>query len=75
VASLRRADIKATGHVGDHDAAQAIADALELFPADRVLVFAEGPYAPAYRDAVDPVATARRVGLPVQLVDSAARVS
>jgi hypothetical protein len=68
VASLQRAKIKATGHVGDHDAEQAIADALELFPAERVVVFARGQYAPAYRQAVDPVDTARRVGRPVQLV-------
>jgi hypothetical protein len=75
VASLRRAKIKATGHVGEHDAEQAIADALELFPAERVLVFAEGTSAPAYREAVDPVLTARRVGRPVQLVDGAAQAS
>ena len=42
VASLRRAGIKAAGHVGEHDMDQAIADALELFPAERVLVFADG---------------------------------
>ncbi|MEA2442840.1 MAG: hypothetical protein QOJ12_132, partial [Thermoleophilales bacterium] len=45
VASLRRAGIKAAGHVGEHDMDQAIADALELFPAERVLVFADGALA------------------------------
>ena len=75
VASLRRANIKAAGHVGEHNAEQAIADALELFPAERVLVFAHGRYAPAYRHAVDPVLTARRVGRPVQFVDGAAQAS
>jgi membrane protein implicated in regulation of membrane protease activity len=39
VASLRRASVKAAGHVGDRDAEQAVADALALFPADCVLVF------------------------------------
>jgi hypothetical protein len=75
VAALRRAGISAAGHVGEHDAEQAIADALELFPAERVLVFAQGPYAPAYRNAVDPDSTARRVGRPVELVDGAAQAS
>jgi hypothetical protein len=54
--------------VGDHDAAQAIADALVLFPAERVLVFAQPAYAAAYRDAIDPVA----VRLPVDIVEVAA---
>jgi hypothetical protein len=75
VASLRRAEILAAGHVGDHDAVQAIADALELFPAERVLVFAHGRYAPAYRRAVDPVDTARRIRRPVRLVDDAAQAA
>jgi hypothetical protein len=42
VASLRRAGINAAGHVGEHDTDQAIADALALFPAERVVVFADG---------------------------------
>jgi hypothetical protein len=54
VASLRRASVKAAGHVGDHDAAQAIADALVLFPAERVLVFAHPAYAADYRQALEP---------------------
>ena len=40
MASLRRVVGEATGHVGDHDAGQVVADELVLFPADRVLVFA-----------------------------------
>ena len=68
VASLRRASIRAAGHVGDHDAAQAIADALALFPAERVLVFAHPAYADAYRRAIDPAA----VQLPVDIVEVAA---
>lgn len=65
VASLRRASVKAAGHVGDHDAAQAIDDALALFPAERVLVFAHPAYAAAYRSAID----AATVGPPVDIVD------
>jgi hypothetical protein len=65
VASLRKASVKAAGHVGDHDAAQALADALALFPAERVLVFAHPGYADAYRQSIDP-ATLR---LPVEIVE------
>jgi len=65
VASLRQASVKAAGHVGDHDAAQAVADALVLFPADRVLVFAHPRYAAAYRTALDSDAAGR----PVSIVD------
>jgi len=68
VASLRRASVKAAGHVGDHDAAQAMADALALFPAERVLVFAHPAYAPAYRRAIGRAA----VRPPVDLVEVAA---
>jgi hypothetical protein len=49
VAGLRRAGIAAAGHVGDHDAACAVDDALFLFPAQRTLVFAHGPLADEYR--------------------------
>jgi hypothetical protein len=69
VASLRRASVKAAGHVGDHDAAQAIADALVLFPAERVLVFASPAYAAEYRHAVEPA----DVQLPVDIADVPAR--
>jgi hypothetical protein len=65
VASLRRASVKAAGHVGDHDAARAIADSLVLFPAERVLVFAHPAYSAAYRRAIDPAA----VDLPVDIVE------
>jgi hypothetical protein len=68
VASLRRASVNAAGHVGDHDAAQAIDDALALFPAERVLVFAHPAYAAAYRRAIDPAA----VRPPVDIVEVAA---
>ena len=49
VAGLRRAGIAAAGHVGDHDPARALDDALFLFPANRILVFARGRLADAYR--------------------------
>lgn len=49
VAGLRRAGVAAAGHVGDHDPARAVDDALFLFPAARTLVFARGRLADAYR--------------------------
>ena len=66
VASLRRASVKATGHVGDHDAARAVADALVLFPADRVLVFAHPRDAAAHRTAF----ASNVAGRPVSIVDA-----
>jgi hypothetical protein len=49
VAGLRRAGVAAAGHVGDHDPARAVDDALVLFAAQRTLVFAHGSLAGAYR--------------------------
>jgi hypothetical protein len=68
VASLRRASVKAAGHVGDHDATQAVADALALFPAQRVLVFATPEYADAYKRAIE----ADAVRPPLEIVELAA---
>jgi hypothetical protein len=65
VASLRQASVKAMGHVSDHDAAQAVADALVLFPSDRVLVFAHMRDAAAYRVAFN----SDVAGRPVSIVD------
>jgi hypothetical protein len=56
---------EATGHVGDHDAAQAVADALVLFPTDRVLVCAHPRDAAADRTAFD----SDVAGRPVSIVD------
>jgi hypothetical protein len=39
VASLRDADVEATGDVGESDPAQAIDDALATFAADRIVIF------------------------------------
>jgi hypothetical protein len=68
VAALRFLSVRAVGHVGDHDAAQALTDALVLFPADHALVFAHPTYAAGYRSAVDRM----RGGVPVDLVELAA---
>ena len=65
VASLRRRSVKAAGHVADHDGAQALEDALALFPAEHVLVLAHPHDADGYAHAV------RRadVEVPVHIID------
>jgi hypothetical protein len=65
VASLRRRSVKAAGHVGDHNGAQALEDALVLFPAEHVLVFAHAHDADAYRHAVKRA----NVQVPVDIID------
>jgi hypothetical protein len=65
VASLRRRSVKAAGHVGDHSGAQALEDALVLFPAEHVLVFAHPHDADAYRHAVKRA----NVRVPVDIID------
>jgi hypothetical protein len=65
VASLRRRSVNAAGHVGDHNGAQALEDALVLFPAEHVLVFAHPHDADAYRHAVKRA----NVQVPVDIVD------
>jgi hypothetical protein len=53
VAALRRAGIRAAGHVGDRHPEHAIEDALALFPAAKVVVIARGSEASVYREHVD----------------------
>ena len=65
VASLRRRSVKAAGHVGDHNGAQALEDALVLFPAQHVLVFAHPHDADAYRHAMKRA----NVQVPVDIID------
>jgi hypothetical protein len=65
VASLRRRSVEAAGHVGDHDGALALEDALVLFPAEHVLVFAHPHDADAYRHAVKRA----NVQVPVDIID------
>lgn len=65
VASLRGRSVRAAGHVGDHNGAQALEDALALFPAEHVLVFAHPHDADAYRHAVKRA----NVQVPVDIID------
>ena len=65
VASLRGRSVNAAGPVGDHNGAQALEDALVLFPAEHVLVFAHPHDADAYRHAVERA----NVQVPVDIID------
>jgi hypothetical protein len=65
VASLRRRSVRAAGHVGDHDGAHALEDALALFPAEHVLVFAHPHDADAYLRAVKRA----KVQVPIDIID------
>jgi hypothetical protein len=64
VERLDREGIQAAGDTGESDPAEAIQDALQTFPADRILVFAHG----AYREDVDETEIEERFGVPVTRV-------
>jgi hypothetical protein len=63
VEELGGAGIRATGDTGESDPMLAIQDALNSFPADRVLLFARGDS--GYREDVDPAEIEERFGVPV----------
>ncbi len=69
VAALRRAGVRAAGHVGDRNPAHAIEDALALFPAAKVVVIARGAEASVYREHVDPDAIRERTGAEVRVLE------
>jgi hypothetical protein len=73
VAALRAAGVNAAGQVGDRNPAHAIADALALFPAGRVVVVAHGLEADVYREHLDAerLRSERRVDLDVREVAAA----
>jgi len=64
VERLGEAGVSARGDTGESDPLDAIADALQTFAADRIVLFtrAEGE---RYREDIDPGEVSRRFGLPV----------
>src|SRR5947209_8999997 len=70
VDSLSEDGISANSDTGEADPAKAIEDALQTFPADRILIFTT-PGATHYREEVDPAELGRRYGIPVTLLDGA----
>lgn len=57
--------VPATGDTGEGDPADAIQDALQSFPADRIVLFTHADEKQRYREDVDPAEIEERFGLPV----------
>lgn len=64
VRELSEAGVAAGGETGESDPIQAVVDALQTFPAERVVVFTHGN-GERYREDVDEAELGERVGLPV----------
>ena len=69
VAALRRAGVRAAGHVGARNPEHAIEDALALFPAAKVFVIARGAEASVYHEHVDFDAIRERTGAEVRVLE------
>jgi hypothetical protein len=66
VQQLAAEGVRARGDTGESDPAQAIADALKTFPADRIIVFTHAEAeARRYREEIDDDELRERFGLPV----------
>jgi hypothetical protein len=63
---LGRAGIPAHGDTGDSDPLEAIEDALQSFPADRIVLFTRPDPDQRYREDTDPREVEERFGLPVE---------
>ena len=57
--------VSASGDTGESDPAQAIQDALQSFPAERIVIFSHGGEEEGYREDVDPAELQERFGIPV----------
>lgn len=64
VEQLGEAGVSASGDIGESDPMQAIEDALNTFPADRILLFTHGQDQ-GYREDIDETALRERFGIPV----------
>ncbi len=65
VRSLRDQGVEAHGDTGESDPVQAIQDALQTFPAERILLFTHAGEGQHYREDVDLDEVRERFGLPV----------
>jgi hypothetical protein len=66
VEQLGAEGVPATGDTGESDPLQAIQDALQSFPADRIVVFTHRGEDQLYGEDVDPAEIEERFGVPVQ---------
>jgi hypothetical protein len=69
VRSLEADGASASGDTGESDPETAVQDALQTFPADRIVVFAHTGEESGYREDVDPAVLEERFGLPVERVE------
>jgi hypothetical protein len=65
VEELGRAGVTATGDTGESDPGEAVQDALQTFPADRIVLFTHPESDQRYREDVDAGELQQRFGLPV----------
>jgi hypothetical protein len=65
VEQLGEGGVTATGDTGEGDPIEAIADALNTFDADRIVVFAHPDSQQRYREEIDVQELERRFGIPV----------
>ncbi len=65
VEQLGQEGVPASGDTGESDPLQAIQDALQSFPADRIVVFTHTGEDQDYREDFDPGEIEKRFGLPV----------
>ena len=68
VEKLAAEGVPASGDTGDSDPLEAIEDALQTFPAERVLLFTHGQEQQRYREDVDPGQVSERFGVPAERV-------
>lgn len=67
VSQLSDEGVQASGRTGEGDPAQAVQDALQTFPADRIVVFTHAEDdSQRYREDIDPAELEERFGLPVE---------
>ena len=68
VEKLAAEGVPASGDTGESDPLEAIEDALQTFPAERVLLFTHGQEQQRYREDVDPGQVSERFGVPAERV-------
>jgi hypothetical protein len=66
VERLRQEGVQAEGDTGESDPEQAIQDALEIFPAEQILVFTHPESEQRYREDIDVAVLEQRFRLPVK---------
>lgn len=71
VEQLGAEGVSASGDTGESDPDEAIQDALNTFPADRILIFTHPDSEQRYKEDVDPEELQKRFGVPVTQASTA----